>query len=169
MTPAAPLRRWRLIEVVRGPLLTQSPLRIDERILNYLAGVQHLDERLEGLVEFVREGGDLVPSYQALVERVHASWRWTATGQPVPVIQLCGSEAADKRGIAAAACATAGLRLAAIGAHAVPNGASDLDGFVRLWRREAALTNCALLRVHSLESRRDAHGRHRHLSRLAVP
>jgi hypothetical protein len=47
LTPSAPLRRWRLIEVVQGaePLL-QSQLRIDERILHYLAGVSYLDDRL---------------------------------------------------------------------------------------------------------------------------
>ena len=39
MTPAAPLRRWRLIEMGTGSALTVSPLRIDERVLHYLAGV----------------------------------------------------------------------------------------------------------------------------------
>src|SRR5262249_41803373 len=62
LTPAAPLRRWRLIEVGAGSALTLSPLRIDERVLHYLAGVQHLDERLAGLLEPVPPPGDLVPS-----------------------------------------------------------------------------------------------------------
>ena len=44
LTPNAPLRRWRLIEVGMGNLLTASPLRIDERVLHYLSGVQYLDE-----------------------------------------------------------------------------------------------------------------------------
>ena len=51
LTPAAPLRRWRLMELGAGDTLTTSPLRIDERVLHYLAGVPHLDERLVGLVE----------------------------------------------------------------------------------------------------------------------
>src|ERR1051326_5274558 len=38
ITPAAPLRRWRLIEVGTAPMLTLGPLRIDERILHYLVG-----------------------------------------------------------------------------------------------------------------------------------
>ena len=38
LTPNAPLRRWRLIEVGGGDVLTLSPLRIDERILHYLGG-----------------------------------------------------------------------------------------------------------------------------------
>ncbi|MGH9759222.1 MAG: ATP-binding protein, partial [Blastocatellia bacterium] len=51
ITPAGPLRRWRLIEVASGGPLTQCALKIDERVLHYLAGVQHLDERLAGIVE----------------------------------------------------------------------------------------------------------------------
>ena len=36
LSPAAPLRRWRLVEV-DGDSLTRSPLRIDERVLHYLS------------------------------------------------------------------------------------------------------------------------------------
>jgi ATPase family protein associated with various cellular activities (AAA)/winged helix domain-containing protein len=152
VSPTASLRRWHLIEVTRGPLLTQSALRIDERILNYLAGVQHVDERLAGLVESVPQSGELVPSHQTLVQRIGASWS-RMSGEPArPIIQLCGQEVADKRAIAAGACAAVRLRLAAISVHAVPGGASDLEGFARLWGREAALSNCALmLECHELD------------------
>ncbi len=51
LTPEAPLRRWRLIELQLGSDLTQSRLRIDERVLHFLTGTPHLDERLIGLVE----------------------------------------------------------------------------------------------------------------------
>ncbi len=37
ITPSRPLRRFRMLEVSR-PHLTSAPLRIDERILHYLAG-----------------------------------------------------------------------------------------------------------------------------------
>jgi ATPase family protein associated with various cellular activities (AAA)/winged helix domain-containing protein len=153
MSPSAPLRHWRLIEVSRGALLTQSGLRIDERILNYLAGVHHVDERLAGLVEFVPQAGELVSSHQRLVQRIAASWSQTAEGRPAPVIELCGQEVADKRAIAANACALANLGLAVIAAHALPSAASDLEGFMRLWGREAVLGNCALLlECHELDS-----------------
>ncbi len=52
LSPAGPLRRWRLIEV-GGDSLTHSRIRIDERVLHFLAGVAHLDERLNGLLEEV--------------------------------------------------------------------------------------------------------------------
>ncbi len=38
LTPAGPLRRFRLVELEAGHGLTSAPLRIDERILHYLAG-----------------------------------------------------------------------------------------------------------------------------------
>ena len=51
LSPDAPLRRWRLIELRSGSDLTHSPLHIDERVLHFLTGVAHLDERLVGIVE----------------------------------------------------------------------------------------------------------------------
>jgi len=70
ITPAAPLRRWRLVDVLPGDSLTSSPLRIDERVLHHLTGIAHLDERLLGLVWPVRELGELVPSHHDAARRV---------------------------------------------------------------------------------------------------
>jgi hypothetical protein len=66
LTPAAPLRRWRLIEVGIGDTLTTSPLRIDERVLHYLTGVSYLDARLHGFVELLPPPADLPPSHREL-------------------------------------------------------------------------------------------------------
>lgn len=145
MSPDAPLRRWRLLEIGSSSALTLSPLRIDERILNYLVGVQHLDERLAGLVEPLQVTGELAASHQALAERIAALWANSAEGNSLPVIQLCGNEVADKRAIAVTACAALGLGIGLVSALSVPTGASELDGFIRLWGREAVLNNCAML------------------------
>jgi ATP-dependent 26S proteasome regulatory subunit len=153
MTPAAPLRRWRLIEVGSGSVLTLSQLRIDERILHYLAGVQHMDERLTGLIEHLHETSELAPTHHALAERIAALWSQSAGGAALPVVQLCGDEVADKRAIAVAACTAMGLHVGSIWAQSIPLGASELDGFIRLWGREAVLSNCALLlECHELEA-----------------
>ena len=76
LTPDGPLRRWRLIDVGAGPNLTLAPLRIDERVLHYLAGVGHLDERLAGMVEPVlpATSRELAPSHAAIVESIVAAW-----------------------------------------------------------------------------------------------
>ena len=48
LAPVSPLRRWRLLELGRGEALVNRPLKIDERVLEYLMGVSYLDERLQG-------------------------------------------------------------------------------------------------------------------------
>ena len=70
LTPAAPLRFWRLLEVDAADSLTAAPLRIDERILHYLAGVEHLAATLEGVAELVDETVPLVPSQATAAARI---------------------------------------------------------------------------------------------------
>ncbi len=145
LSPDAPLRRWRLLEVGAGPALTQAPLRIDERILHYLAGVRHRDERLAGIVQPLPEPGELVPSHQALAERLAATWtQASGTGDRLPALQLAGADPAAKRNVAAAACALLGLDGGMISAHSVPLAPGELDTLVRLWERESALDTSAL-------------------------
>jgi hypothetical protein len=144
ISPVRPLRGWRLIEV-SGDSLTRSPLRIDERVLHYLAGVQHLDERLLGFVELVPATDDLLPSHRALAEQLATTWSQAAMGSPLPVAQLCGGDEESRRDIAAAACAARGLNLYAISAQALPLGPRELEALLRLWEREAALSSSALL------------------------
>ena len=144
LTPDAPLRRWRLIELQSGSDLTQSRLRIDERVLHFLTGVTHLDERLVGIVEPIPAPTDLVDSQRAIAEQIAAVLRNPA-GAGLPVIQLCGNDASAKRAVAAAACAAVGLNLHALAAEVLPNDARELESLVRLWEREAALAASALL------------------------
>ncbi|RLG27673.1 ATP-binding protein, partial [Methanosarcinales archaeon] len=147
ITPDAPLRHWRLIEVGAGSALATSPLRIDERILHYIAGVPYLDERLVGMVEPLRilEYPDLVPSHQTLAERLALAWQQEGARSTLPVVQLCGGEASGKREIALAACATLGLDLNVIFANFIPTIPAELDALSRLCEREAALGMSALL------------------------
>ena len=76
----------------------------------------HLDERLAGLVEPLAFAGELVPSHRALAERIAATWSRSPGKSGLPVIQLCGSDVAAKRAIAAVACAQLGLRLSLLSA-----------------------------------------------------
>jgi hypothetical protein len=145
LTPTAPLRHWRLIEVGAGPALTLSPLRIDERVMHYLAGVRHRDARLIGLIAPLPAARGLVPSHQAAADRIVATWRDRGGDAPMPVVQLCGSDAMSKRGIAATACDALGLEPLLIAADAFPTAPAEIDALVRLWEREALLEPCALI------------------------
>jgi len=146
LTPAAPLRRWRLIDAAGDQPLTQRPLRIDERILHFLAGVQHLDERLCGLVEPASAPeDDLVPSHQAIAEELIQAWSHPLGGTARTPIQLHGEDTAAKRAVAAHACKALGWNLNILQAAAVPLPPAELDALLRLLVRESALTGGALL------------------------
>jgi hypothetical protein len=146
LTPTAPLRSWRLVELGSGTGLTSSALRIDERILHFLVGVECRDSRLDGLIEPVAPAGEeLVPSHRLIAERLASSWAQTAGTSDFPAVQLCGEDAAGKRAIAAAACEVLGLNLCALRADALPAAAGELADLARLWEREGALTESMLL------------------------
>jgi hypothetical protein len=145
LAPAAPLRYWRLIEVGSGSALTSSALRIDERVLHYLTGVQHLDERLAGLIEPLSEETDVVPSHGALAERLAAALSRAGAHGALPVANLYGFETTGKRAIAATACAAIGMHLCRLSASDVPAAPSERVALARLWEREAVLSGSALL------------------------
>ena len=145
LTPEAALRYWRLIEVGAGESLTRSLLRIDERVLHYLTGVSHLDERLQGLLEPLAAPAELPDSHRALAHRALELWSQSGAIASCPVIQLCGIEPATKRAIAAAVCATLRIRLHALRAVDIPLAAAERDKLRRLWEREAVLSGSALL------------------------
>jgi AAA+ superfamily predicted ATPase len=127
---------------VCGDSVTASPLRIDERVLHYLAGVSYVDERLAGTVQHVAPSGMLAGSYAAHVASIVSAWS-SAKTDALPIVQLCGDDAEAARRIASAACAALGLRLYSVRSDTFPAGA-EID-FVRLWIREAAISDCALL------------------------
>ncbi|MEH2197284.1 ATP-binding protein [Nostoc sp.] len=145
IAPNAPLRHWRLIQIGDGHALTLSPVRIDERILHYLTGIQYLDERLAGIIEPLQAVSDLVASHQDLAERVSVVWSQAYKVNSLPIVQLCGNETTSKRGIAATICQLQGLSLWVMPAQVIPLAPSELDNLIRLWTRETILSKCALL------------------------
>ena len=145
LAPEAALRRWRLIEVGTGSALVFSPLRIDERVLHYLLGVNYLDDRLLGIVDRVQPAAALTPSQDRLAERIAALWSQPARDAALPAVQLCGVETADKRGVAVAACRKLGCDLCVVSAQNLPADPRELEALMRLWEREAILSRAVLL------------------------
>ncbi|HEY9754206.1 MAG TPA: ATP-binding protein, partial [Oculatellaceae cyanobacterium] len=159
LTPSSPLRHWRLIELGNGDKLTRSPLHIDERILHYLTGVQYLDERLAGVVEPLRVQVGLVQSYLVQAEKLARIWSKTTGNYALPIVQLCGDDIAGKHAIAVAAGSALGLNLYTVYANSLPTVSGEIDAFIRLWEREAALGSNVLLldcnEVDSIDSARE--------------
>lgn len=145
LSPASPLRRWRLIELDEGKSLTSSPIKIEESVLHYLAGVSHLDERLEGIVDPVEYDYEIFPSQKALAESIAASWQKRATDHQLPAIELYGGDALSRRFIALTAARILGLNLHSIDASSIPADPGQFISLLRIWERDCALSGAALL------------------------
>ena len=141
LTPLAPLRRWHLLEV-NGPSLTQGALRLDERILHYLAGVNQMDEKLSSLLEPVFTPMLLPSTQQALAEQVIQLWSEDA---PLPLVQLSAELGENARNIAAFAAQSLGLHLWKLPLSALPSTAGEIETFLRLCERETILSQGTLL------------------------
>ena len=144
LSPGGPLRSWRLLELSEGGLLTRRKLSIDERILHYLVGVQHLDERLLPLLDPVPPPGPLVPSHRDLVRAAASALQLGGEEGILPALLLVGSDPASKLAIASAVATGFGWDLASMRASVIPTTPAELEGLVRLWRREAMLAGRAL-------------------------
>ena len=159
---------WRLIEVGNGPALTLARLKIDERVLHYLAGVPQLDERLAGMVEPIAPEAiaDLAPSHAVVAESIVAAWTAAPGRQGVPAVQLCAADVMDCRPVVSAAAATMGLRALALPSDLIPVTAAELDALLRLWEREAALGGAVLLVECDPDSIAPDHVQSRNVGRL---
>jgi hypothetical protein len=144
LSPSSSLRRWRLIELTGNEGLVAAPLRIDERVLHFLTGINHLDDRLQALVEPVSAPQDL-PASQLEVARRMAQLMANSEDQVPPVAQLCGPEGIGRAAVAALACREFGLRLHVLRGSDVPASATERETLARLWEREAQLSRSALL------------------------
>lgn len=142
-----PLRFAHLVEpaLEAGLPLTASPLRADERIVNYIKGLNVMDERLAAVATPLRdEAPALAPSQQAVADRVLERLRVAAADDRLPAVQLVGTDAGSRLAVARQVCAALGRRLYRLDVAALPAqpGASEL--LARLWQRESMLLPVAL-------------------------
>jgi AAA+ superfamily predicted ATPase len=142
LTPEAPLRRWRLIELGESQSLVHAPLRLDERILHYLMGVQYLDVRLSSMVESVMGvRGDLVPSHGAIAARIIDLWQQAIA----PIVQLCGIHDPTKRAIAQAIAHQFNAVLFLLPAELLPKDGKSLAEVQCLLEREWQLNRAMVM------------------------
>ena len=142
LTPIAPLRHWRLVEVDETAGLTSGRLRIDERILHYVAGLNYLDQRLQPLLR--RQPVHAMAAGQQSVAETLVTTLQEADGPP-PVVMLTGDDLEGQADVAANVASELGLHLYALAADALPSNAAEREALGILWQREARLLNAALL------------------------
>jgi hypothetical protein len=143
LSPYRGLRWWRLIEVSQptGQPLVTSGLSADERIVNFLKGLNELDERLEPLLTPLQAApGKLPASQQASVRAAMDLWNRVSSS----VLQLLGPDSLSKQLVAAELAARMDMRLYRMPAEALPGQPGDLETVARLWSREHMLVGAAL-------------------------
>ena len=149
LSPERPLRFWRLIEISQfgAQPLTASALRADERIVNYLKGLNYLDERLSSLLaplELAADALELAASQESLVRVILRGWRQAAETGSLPVAQLVGADPQSKQLVAHHVAAAANRQLHRLPVESLPSNHADLELLARLWRRENFLLPLAL-------------------------
>ena len=142
--PSAPLRRSRLLTIDITPpgSLLSSPLRLDERIHDFLSGVNQLDPRFSGLL--VRAPDVPLPSCHRDLAAVLARQVSGAGMRRSNAINLVGSSDSGRLALARAACEHAGLGLLVIAPRLLPTPGPERRESIALVDREAALLGSAL-------------------------
>jgi len=149
LSPERPLRYWRLVQIHHAPdrTLTVSPLQADERIVNFLKGMNQLDHRLSPFLLPLptdEQQMSLPPSQQRLVEQALAYLKQADTASHPPIIQLVGPDPISKQLVARQIAARLGVQLYSLPAQLIPTPARELEDFARLWHRESLLLPLAL-------------------------
>jgi ATPase family associated with various cellular activities (AAA) len=144
MSPERPLRFWRLIEINQpgAQPLTISAIKADERVVNFIKGLNYLDDRISPLVEQAAPDLSSLPlSHKLITEDLRS--RMTQQNRHV-VFQLVGQDKASKLIIAHALTQQLGLNLYRLSSENVPQANADMETFQRLWQRESLLLPIAL-------------------------
>lgn len=148
LSPERPLRFWRLIEINQPgaqPLIS-SALRIDERIVNFIKGLNDPDDRLTPLLTPLprTQAASLPPSQRAVAEMLAGRLQASPRGEGLPMVQLLGSDGASKQTIAQAVAESLGLQTHRIGVEMLPSAVAEQEHLIRLWQRECLLLPLAL-------------------------
>jgi SpoVK/Ycf46/Vps4 family AAA+-type ATPase len=146
LSPHRPLRFARMIDINMPPgtALTAAALRADERIVNYLKGVNTIDDRLSVLIRPSGPPLALSETQSAVGARVVAQLKRAAETATLPIVQLVGVDDACRMGVAQEVAEAIGRKLYRLDAGTLPTAAADIEQTARLWQRETVMLPVAL-------------------------
>ena len=144
--PGATLRRWRLIrleETVPPSVFPVRPVRLDERMLNYVLGVNRPDERVIHLLDRVNPG-ILSSADRERMDRI-AGWLREAPNHLMRrTVNLTGPPDAGRLNLAGTLCNEMGISLFQVNTSELPSPVNERASFFSLIEREAVLLRTAL-------------------------
>lgn len=146
LSPHRPLRFARMIDINMPPgtALTAAALRADERIVNYLKGVNAIDDRLTAVIRPTGAPLVLSKTQSDVSARVVAQLKRSAETAALPIVQLIGVDDACRMGIAQEVAEAIGRKLYRLDASVLPAAAADIEQTARLWQRETVMLPVAL-------------------------
>lgn len=134
----APLLRHRLIIGIDGATAgLDRQLTIDQRIVDYLCGIDHLDARLVGVTRPIA-GGLTIPLHDDMTATVVATMR----SDQSRIVNLYGRPDSGQRAVACAACEKLGLRLLEVDLARLAT-LTDVDAAIGAFERDAKLSHYA--------------------------
>jgi len=143
LSASAPLRRNRLLTLEQDRGLTSAGLRIDERVLHYLAGINQMDPRLEGML-FPKAPPEWMDAdhFRLAAESLSAFDR---RGDQAPVFHLCGDDPLGQESVASMLAHRNGRGLWILRHEDTPAAGAEMEQFLQLWMRERMLLPAYLL------------------------
>ena len=143
LTVMGPLRRFRMIEVRGEQNLTSASLRIDERILHYIAGINDLDSRLEPLLHFSPSPDWISDGHR--LRALDAANVIENRAQCAPILHLCGDDPLGQQDTAALAAHALRRQLLVLRAESLPAFGPELEQLTLLLYRESLLLPAVVL------------------------
>jgi hypothetical protein len=143
--PSSPLRRFKLLTLgdgVNGAGQSSRSLRIDERVADYVRGINRLDESVVHLVRPV-PSAPIAGAHRELADQL-VRWVESTAGKPWPPFHFTGPAGAGKKAIASEFCARVGLQLYAFDLRRLPLQDAERHPLLHVMEREAVLSHIAL-------------------------
>jgi hypothetical protein len=150
--PHHPLRHWQLVEIYQSGVqpLTASPLKADEKIVNYIKGINYLDDRLANVILPLNPWSGqaeilaLPPSQQNVAAAIARPIEQSRQHKHLPIFQLAGRDRQSKKAIVWQICQNLDLQLYRLPVELLPAHSQELNSLARLWQRENQLLPLAL-------------------------
>jgi SpoVK/Ycf46/Vps4 family AAA+-type ATPase len=168
--PREPLVRYSLVRFAEGladlPSFVNRSLQLDDRIVDYLLGAQHVDSRIEPYVRLSRltqspEGSDPPPSFYANELRAIQYWNEPPRQGTEPIIfYLYGPPGSGKTDWANAASGRADLPLLVCDLAAMEQSSDNFEHLMLLCVREALLQHAAIA-FQGMDALQTSDDRHR--------
>jgi hypothetical protein len=146
LTAHTVLRRLPLVSVDqgRGPgTVAGSPLRLAERVRDYVLGFDRIDEAVGHLLRSMRPPL-LTAEQESLVEQLRRELEAGAGERGWPAVNLLGAPTSGREDLARALCDSLGLQLFGLNVDGLPQNGVDRHAAFRLLEREALLSRFAL-------------------------